>query len=98
MNPFAPHNFSEEQLATTPGPEWTMLKNPIVPDPRVPRSMQNMNPDYVEFFPETKEVVDQLIKEARDNYQIPFDELFHRQKTVIQNVVDAELALKEKIS
>ena len=51
-----------------------------------------------EFFPEAKEYIDELVQEARDNFQMPFDELFHRQKTAIQNVIDAEKALEEKVA
>ena len=77
----------------TTGAEWALEKYPVLPDPAVPRSLRHLNPAYVEFFPETKEVIDDLVQEARDNFQTPFDELFHRQKNAIQNVIEAEKAL-----
>ena len=38
-----------------------------------------------------------MIQEARDNANMPFDELYHTQKKVIQEVIDAEKALQDKM-
>ena len=37
-----------------------------------------------------------MIEDLRVNADIPFDELYHREKSLIQNVIDAELSLQKK--
>lgn len=70
MNPFANDliNFTDEQIESTPGSEWTLSKYPMIPDPRVPRSMQKLNPNYVKFFPEVRDKLDGLVNEAREGF------------------------------
>ncbi len=38
----------------------------------------------------------ELIKELQDNYDVPFDELYHREKNLVQAVIQADKALKAK--
>ena len=38
-----------------------------------------------------------MIEDLKINSDKPFDELYHREKSLIQNVINAELALKKKI-
>lgn len=38
----------------------------------------------------------ELIKELQDNYDVPFDELYHREKNLVQAVIEADKALKAK--
>ena len=42
--------------------------------------------------------IDKLISDLRGSMDLPFDELYHREKQVIQNVIDAEKALEEKLA
>lgn len=48
-------------------------------------------------MPEKKKLVDKMIAEQRENFNQPFDELYHKQKKMIQEVIDAEKALKAKL-
>jgi len=41
--------------------------------------------------------IEKVIADARENMDMPFDELYHKQKKVIQDVIDAEKALEEKM-
>jgi hypothetical protein len=48
-------------------------------------------------LPEYKENIDNMIKDLKENADKPFDELYHKEKTLIQNVIDAEKELKRKV-
>jgi len=50
-----------------------------------------------DFLPEEQERVDSIIEEQRANMDLPFDELYHTQKKLIQDVIDAEKALEAKV-
>lgn len=68
-----------------------------IPDPTVPRSIGRIYRSGAEFLPEYKENIDNMIKDLKENADKPFDELYHKEKTLIQNVIDAEKELKRKI-
>ena len=42
--------------------------------------------------------LDAIIEEHRANMDLPYDELYHRQKQVIAEVIEAEKALEEKVN
>ena len=45
-----------------------------------------------------QKTVDDIVEEQRANMNMPFDELYHKQKKVIQDVIDAEKALEDKVA
>ena len=49
-------------------------------------------------MPENKKFVDKIIADARTEFNTPFDELYHAQKQVIQDVIEAEQALEKKLA
>jgi len=38
-----------------------------------------------------------MVEDLRENQNMPFDELYHKEKMLIQNVIEADLALKKKM-
>ena len=90
-------NFNEGQLYDTTDPAAARAKFVAVADPRIAASQQHLHPEGSEFLPEQRKIVDEVIQEARDEFSTPFDELYHQQKQVIQDVIEAENALKKKI-
>ena len=75
--------------------EW---KEAHAPDPRIPASLQYLYYEGSEFTPEKQKVVEEMIAKHRYEMDLPFDELYHKQKKVVQDVIDAEKALQEKIA
>ena len=69
------------------------MKKANIPDPRIPGSLQKLMFRGSEFMPQHQEKIDSLIEDARENFDLPFDELYHKQKKVIQDVIEAEKAL-----
>jgi hypothetical protein len=62
-------------------------------DPRIPKSLQHLMYTGSKFLPENEETVQAIIDESRAEMDTPFDEIYHRQKKVIQDVIDTEKAL-----
>lgn len=50
-----------------------------------------------EFLEENKPIIEGIINDAKDTLDTPFDEIYHAQKKVIQDVIDAEKALQDKV-
>ena len=98
LNPFRDKNFSEDALRSTTGPNMDVLKEHDIPDPRIAKSLGDMYYAGSDFKEEHKDYIDNLITGLRDSMDLPFDELYHKEKQMIQNVIDAEKALEKKIS
>ena len=52
-------------------------------DPRVPPSLQHLFPEGSDFVGIYEKTVNEIVAEARQDLNLPFDELYHRQKKVI---------------
>lgn len=50
-----------------------------------------------EFIPEFQEQFEPMLKRLKSDFEIPFDEIYHREKQVIVDVIAAQklLALKQ---
>lgn len=46
--------------------------------------------------PEAQEYAEILVEEMRNNFDTPFDELYHKERTMVDNVIRAYNDLKEK--
>jgi len=73
------------------------MRYPDVPDPRVPRSIGRIYRDGTPFLTEYQGKIDNLVADLRDKFDQPYDELYHKEKILIQNVIEAEAALKKKM-
>ena len=100
LNPFDEKNFSDAALETTStrSIENEMKKEVKIPDPRVPKSLLNLYYAGNKFKKDEKVQIDQLIADLRGSMDLPFDELYHKEKLVIQNVIEAEKALELKLA
>lgn len=96
LNPFEDKNFSEGQLRFADREELDDLKKVEAIDPRLPRSVLRMMREGSDFRPESKEMLREMIQNLRNKTDIPFDELYHQEKSLVQAVVEAENALKRK--
>jgi hypothetical protein len=48
------------------------------------------------FMQGDQESIDEMVAEYRGKYDLPFDELYHKEKALVQAVVEAHKALKVK--
>lgn len=59
------------------------LKQEILADPRIPKSLQKLYFKGSAFKEDVEEELMQMINEHRENIDLPYDELYHEQKRVI---------------
>jgi len=70
---------------------------PNAADPRVAKSLQRIFYEGTDFLEESKPIIEGIINDAKETLDTPFDEIYHAQKKVIQDVIDAEKALQDKL-
>ncbi len=46
-----------------------------------------------DFKPESKAMLNEMIQDLRNKSDLPFDELYHKEKSLVQAVIEAEKAL-----
>jgi hypothetical protein len=62
----------------------------------ITRGVLMNNREGSELYPEDYEQITKLVSELQGNYQVPFDELYHKERGLIQAVIEADRALKQK--
>jgi hypothetical protein len=93
LNPFEDKNFSEAQLKLADREELDDHKKIEAIDPRIPRSILRMMREGSDFKPESKAMLNEMIQDLRNKSDLPFDELYHKEKSLVQAVIEAEKAL-----
>ena len=96
LNPFQDKNFSDAQIKLIDHPELEEAKKVEAIDPRLPRSVLRMMREGSDFKPEQKEMLKEMISDLRNKSDLPFDELYHKERNLVQAVIEAEKALKLK--
>lgn len=72
-------------------------KIPRVPaDPNLPPSVNRDNFAGYVFLEDSLEMLQEKVKSLRDNIDMPFDELYHKEKRLVDSVIKATEALKAK--
>lgn len=94
INPFEKPLWNDRQLKLVEHPEFE--KKIELLDPRITRGVLMNNREGSEFYPEDYENITKLVSELQGNYQVPFDELYHKERGLIQAVIEADRALKQK--
>ena len=61
----------------------------------VPPSLQRMFFEGAPLKPEMQEQVDELIQKKLDEFEVPFDEIYHKEMRVVDQVVKAHQLLKD---
>lgn len=83
LNPFIDLNMNEDQYRFSEHPELELHKKIEVPDPRLPRSVLRMMREGSDFKYESRLIVDELVQDLRNRFDIPFDELYHKEKSLV---------------
>lgn len=99
FNPFLEPNFNPEQVVNANNDVFTH-------EERVPRESPNPNhaptvnrenfKGYIYSDEVAKEAVEGYVSELREKFDMPFDELFHKEKRLVDAVVKATEALHRK--
>lgn len=96
-NPFLDPNFNENQMANATSAKMQLEKIPRVPaDPNLPPSVNRDNFAGYMFLEDSLEILQDKVKSLRDHFDMPFDELYHKEKRLVDSVIKATEALKAK--
>jgi len=98
LNPFREKNFSQEAIEQTSNSEIDHLKKISLPDPRHTKSLAMSLYAGTPFNEEEAEKIDNMVAGLRDSIDVPFDELYHKEKKMIQDVIDAEKDLEARLA
>lgn len=96
-NPFMDPNFNKNQLANSTSDKMNLTKIPKQsPDPYLPPSVNRANFTGYMFLDDSLEALEGKIANLRENFDMPFDELYHKEKRLVDQVIKATEALREK--
>lgn len=74
------------------------LRDMPTPNVEMPQSEARIEHEMKPFNEETQEMIDINLKHIKSKLDVPYDELYHKEKSLIQAVIQAEKALKLKES
>lgn len=83
LNPFEDKNFSDAQLKLIDRPELDDDKKVEAIDPRLPRSVLRLMREGSDFKFEQKKMLKDMIEDLRNNTDLPFDELYHKERQLV---------------
>lgn len=96
MNPFLKPLWNHEQLLLADESEFLPKQVEMFDVYRKSKSVIRMMREGAKFTREAEKMVHEMVDEYKDNYSIAFDELYHREKGLIEAVIACDKALKEK--
>ena len=85
-------------MAFSDSPWHNIYKEKPYIDPKNPPSIARLLSKGARFNDDFQKNIDVKVEDLRDKFDLPFDELYHKEKKLIDQVVKAEKALKEKQS
>lgn len=95
LNPFKKVNWDHSHLKHADHPhlhKYTEVHNFF----KFNKTMLKMHRRGSDFSRTSRQQIDSLVEEYRNRYDLPFDELYHKEKGLVKAVVEAHKALKEK--
>jgi hypothetical protein len=96
-NPFVDANFNENQMANATSSKMQQEKIPReASDPNLPPSVNRENFAGYVFLEDSLEALKSKVSNLRDNFDLPFDELYHKEKRLVDQVIKATEALRLK--
>ena len=97
FNPFLTPNFNVNQLAASEGDKMNTLKIPRKAiDPNQAPSVARASFAGYKFLDENLDVLQAHVESLKDKFDIPFDELYHKEKRLVDAVIKATQALQAK--
>lgn len=65
-------------------------------DPRYHKTLIRLYREGSDFKKDSEQLITELIADLRGKTDVPFDELYHREKALVEAVIEADKALKKK--
>jgi len=96
LNPYRAENMTEDDLLEVDHPFARDMKHFTLPDPTKSKTLHRLYNHKSSFMPNFKDQIDEMITKLKDDYEFPFDEVYHKEKHAIEAVVQAERKLREK--
>ena len=97
-NPFLEPNFNDNQLQNATSPLLdSNYRIPIdAPDPELAPSINRMLFSGYMFIDDNLERIQSQIEDLKDKFDMPFDELYHKEKKLVDSVINATESLRKK--
>jgi hypothetical protein len=90
-------NFNVDQIANAEGDKINTLKIPKQGvDPNLAPSLNRIQFQGFKFLEENLEDLKVTIEALKDRFDVPFDEMYHKEKRLVDAVIKATEALKKK--
>jgi hypothetical protein len=97
FNPFLETNFNVNHLANAEGDAMNTYKIPRhAVDPNKAPSVNRRNFKGFRFLEDNLEDIQEHVASLQDKFDIPFDELYHKEKFLVDRVIQASKALEAK--
>lgn len=89
-NPFLDPNFNVDQIANGEGDKINTLKIPKqAVDPNLAPSLNRLQFQGFKFLEDNLEDLQVTIEALKDRFDVPFDELYHKEKRLVDAVIKA---------
>lgn len=97
LNPYRERSWAEEDLRHAEAKHISLRKELEMYDIyRYSKSLLRLSRMGSKFEKESEKKVKNLVSEMRGRYDIPFDELYHKEKGLVDAIIEAETALKNR--
>lgn len=97
FNPFLTPNFNVNQMAAAQGDKINTYKIPKdAIKPNQAPSIARLNFGGYRFLDDNLEHLEKHVASLRDKFDLPFDELYHKEKRLVDAVIKATQALEAK--
>lgn len=96
FNPFLKPSFNADQLASASTQALNDLREIRAPKTNISQSMARLTHPGKPFTDEATEQIDAMIENLRGKFDLPFDELYHKEKRLVDDVIKCEQALRAK--
>jgi hypothetical protein len=98
LNPFLERNFNKAQLAFSDSPQLgSDIRIPTKPaDPNMAPTVNRILFEGYTYTEESIEGIQAQIAQLRDQFDMPFDELYQKEKKLVDAVIKATEALRTK--
>lgn len=96
LNPFIEGNFNELAIGDADRDLANEFKYSNLPDLNLSKTLMRKMALNTDFKPEFKERFYGMLNRLREDFELPFDEIYHREKKVIADIIEAQKMLEQK--
>ena len=96
LNPFVTGNFLPDQIESANNDLAKKWKHYTLPDIFETKTGMRRKGLKSEFRGKFKKAFEEMLERVRSEVEVPFDEIYHREKSVIAAVIDAQKRLEQR--